>query len=487
MSQLRAVVDIGSNSVRLVVYEGAARAPAPVFNEKALCGLGAGVARTGRLDADARADALATLGRFRRTLDEMEVTDVVAFATAAVREAEDRDDFVAAAADVGFDVQILSGEDEARAAAYGVLCAEPDARGLVGDLGGGSLELVAVESADLGERISLPLGPLRLSSETGGDMKLAEERIAATLAGVSWLSRFDSPTLYTVGGSWRAIARVHMAMADYPLSVLHQYRLSRDEALATCEHIMDLDEEGLRELQGAPRRRLPVLQLAAATLKGVLEASSACASIVSAAGAREGMLFERLSTEERAQDPLIEGARDLARRLSPAPAFGEGAVAATDGLFFEETDMERRARTAACLLADIGALFHPDARAAYAFETALSAPFLGVDHPSRVLIALALYRRHGGRRSPQPDRGALRLLSEKRMDEATRLGLALRFLGATTPKSAASGDIRLTLEGDRLIVSVSESLRPLLDGETSAKRLSALTEHCSATADIVVR
>ncbi|MEL6363337.1 MAG: Ppx/GppA family phosphatase [Pseudomonadota bacterium] len=485
MSQLRAVVDIGSNSVRLVVYEGPARAPAPVYNEKALCGLGAGVAQAGRFDPAARADAVATLARFRATLDQMEVSDIFAFATAATREASDGPAFIAEAADLGFDVRILTGEEEARAAAYGVLCAEPSARGLVGDLGGGSLELVAVEDGGLGERTSLPLGPLRLKAEAGGDLALASKQIAATLAGVDWLGRFDSPTLYTVGGAWRAIARVHMAMADYPLAVLHHYRLSREEALATCDYICDLDAEGLENLPGAPRKRLTALPYAAAALKGVLEASEACASIVSAAGAREGVLYEQLSDADRAKDPLIEGARDLAARLSPNPAFGEGCVAATAGLFFEETPAEARVRRATCLLADIGALFHPDARADQAFETALSAPFLGLDHPERVSIALSLFRRHAGRRAAPTGFAALRLLGEGESDRAARLGLALRLLGVLAPKSAAAGEVRLVLENDRLTIAAPERFRPMFSGETAEKRIGALAEQCAATSEIV--
>jgi len=482
MSRLRSVVDIGSNSVRLVTYDGPARAPFPIVNDKSLCGLGAGVARTGRLDPGAKAEALQTLARFRLQIDEMGVHETIAFATAAIREAEDGAEFVAAARDAGFNVEILSGEDEARAAAFGVLSAEPFAAGLVGDLGGGSLELIAVEAGEIGARTSLKLGALRLQEECAGDMAAVERRIAEDLASVEWLGGLASPTLYTVGGAWRAIARAHMAMADYPLSVLHHYTLTRDEALATCDHVIDLTEDELRELPGVPRKRAPILAYAAAALKGVIEASSACASIVSAAGAREGVLYERLTAAERAEDPLIEGARHLAGRLSPAPAFGEACVAAVSGLFPDETRDERRSRIAATLMADVGALFHPDARAAFAFETAIAAPFMGVGHAERVFIALALYRRHGGRRAGTPDRGALSLLPERRAADATRLGLALRLLGVVAPKSAAARDVRLSLADGRLTVSAPGHLASAFGGETAKKRLASLAEACEADA-----
>ena len=142
-----AIVDIGSNSVRLVAFDNLDRSPIPAFNEKSLCALGNGVFSTGRLSKNGMEKALSALKRFRVLIDIMGITDVHVIATAAARDATNGPEFLSAAQDAlgGAEVKLLSGQREAQLSAFGVLSGVHNPDGVVGDLGGGSLELIDVK------------------------------------------------------------------------------------------------------------------------------------------------------------------------------------------------------------------------------------------------------------------------------------------------------------------------------------------------------
>lgn len=482
-----AVVDIGSNSIRLVIFDGPRRAPAPICNEKALCGLGRDMTPDGALNPAAVEYALATLRRFRRLLAAHGEPPTTTIATAAVREAKDGKAFVAAARALGFDVRVIDGAEEARLAALGVVSCEPGATGLVGDMGGGSLELIAVEGGEIRESASLSIGPLRLMQQTGGKVAAAEAIIARALDGVGWLkrdglkngSRFG--VLFSVGGAWRAVARIHMRLRGYPLSVLHHYELSDDDAIGICDLVSKQSRRSLEEIPGIPRRRIDTLPYAALVLKAVLKRSGARRVMVSAGGVREGVLYDRLGAEERREDPLLAGCRFFASRLAPEPAMGEAVFQFTDGLFADETPQQRRLRLATCLLCDIGAYFHPDLRAAQAFDLAARAPFYGVTHQERAAMALSLYCRHDGRMPTAPDEQALDLLSEDERIRALRLGLALRLAGAFAPKAPeALAGCSVRMENGALVFRAPQSVSELMF-ELPKRRHAALAAACGAS------
>ena len=430
----RAVVDIGSNSVRLVVYEGPARAPLPICNEKALCGLGRGLGDGARLNKEAVKEALQTLTRFRQLIDAYANPPTYVIATAAVRSASDGDEFVRAVEALGFSVRILTGEEEAHYAAEGVLSFSPHAAGLVGDMGGGSLELTQLARSKQDKKISLPLGPLRLMENYGDDIKQVEKAVLKSFEKVSWLKPGQTKTLYAVGGGWRAIARLHMGLRRYPLSVLHHYTLSALEARKICALIEQQSRRSLEELPGIPRRRLDTLPYAGLVMDKLLEYLGVESVQVSAGGVREGMLFSELDEETRAQDPLLMIARFFAERFSPEPDYGTHAIALTDTLFPKESKSRARLRKMICVMMDIGSYFHPDHRGAQAFDMILRAPTVGLSHEERLIAARALYRRYEGRRGASPNDQAIALLSWDDQQYGLILGLALRFASALAPK-----------------------------------------------------
>lgn len=478
----QAVVDIGSNSIRLVIYDGPARAPAPICNEKALCGLGRDMGADGKLNPAAVDYALATLARFRRLIEAHGEPPTTTFATAAAREAADGPEFVARVRALGFDVRVIDGVEEASLAALGVVSYEPGATGIVGDMGGGSLELIAVAGGFVEDNVSLSIGPLRLMQQAGGKIADADPIVARALDGVGWASPGRFETLYAVGGAWRAIARIHMRLKSYPLSVLHHYELTKEEGVEVCDLLVKQSRRSLEEIPGIPRRRIDTLPYAALVMRAVLLKTKVQRIVVSAGGVREGVLFNNLGAEERLEDPLFAGARFFADRLAPEPRVGDAVAALTQTLFADETPGQKRLRIATCILSDIGAFFHPDLRAAQAFDTALRAPFYGVTHNERIAIALSLYCRHDGRKPTLPDEQALALLSPEEQQRAIRLGLALRFAGALAPKApdAIAGCGLANVDG-RIVFRAPEAVRELM-GELPRKRLESLAISFEAVA-----
>lgn len=481
-NQRRAVVDIGSNSVRLVVYDGPARAPLSICNEKALCGLGRDMTPEGGLNPAAVEDALATLRRFRHVLDELGRPPVTAIATAAVREATDGSRFIEAAQTIGFDVDVISGGEEGELAALGVVSVEPGATGIVGDMGGGSLELSVLDKGEPGECLSLPVGPLSLMRASKGDARIAARLIEDHLETVPFLKKGSFDTLYAVGGAWRAVARIHMSVKNYPLPVLHHYELTPAQAIEVCDLIARQSRKSLEEIPGIPRRRIDTLPLASTVLKSVITRMKAKRVCMSSGGIREGLLYRQLSPEERRRDPFFEACRFYAARLAPEPNFGEKAFQMIEPLFTRDHPEGARKRLGAALLCDIGAYFHPDLRGRHAFDTALRAPFASVTHEERLWMALALFRRHQGRSAAPPNEAAMALLSEEAQLRATRFGLALRFAAAIAPKAPAA------LEGCRLearegeLVFIAPSDRQALMGETPRRRFVSLAAAFDAIA-----
>ncbi|MBT8473247.1 MAG: Ppx/GppA family phosphatase [Marinicaulis sp.] len=469
----RAVVDIGSNSVRLVIYDGFLRAPMPICNEKALCGLGRDLNADGSLNPDAVKAALETLTRFRRILKVHGDPTTTAIATSAVREAKDGKKFVSAVRKIGIDVSVISGAEEAELAALGVLSYEPGATGIAGDLGGGSLELISLKDGEMGDTVSLKIGPLTLMQATNNNLKEASKVIDDELAKVSFLGKKSLTTLYAVGGAWRALAKIQMQLRRYPLSVLHHFELSDYDALEVCNLIAGLSRRSLEEIPGIPRRRIDTLPYAAVVLRKLIEHMSAESVMVSAGGIREGLLFRDLDNETKKHDPFLDACRFYARRLAPAPDYGRAALKVVSPLFKDAKEYERL-RLATTSLMDIGAFFHPDLRGRFAFDTAMWAPFVGVSHKERIWTALALFRRYSQRPvEPQHDQ-VISILTWDEQNAAMQMGLALRFVATFSPKvSAPLKGCKLSLSGGKLTFQAPENRREMM-GESPRKRLALL-------------
>src|ERR1700761_3181662 len=389
-----AVVDIGSNSVRLVGYEGLTRSPTEIFNEKALCGLGREVQSTRLLAAEAVQHALATLKRFRALCDTMGVKKTLAIATAACRDAKNGPAFIKLAQrTIGAEIDVLSGGREAELTALGVISGVHRADGLVGDLGGGSLELVDVHGTRARHGLTRPLGGLALADISARSLKKAEKFVKKTLAPLPVLKACHGRRFYAVGGTWRSLARLHMWQTGYPLHVMHGYAIDADEALEFARLLHRVDIETVSNIEIIASARRPLLPYAALVLEYILRVGKPRQVVFSALGVREGLLYSLLKAREQEKDPLIEAARNLNRLRSRSPRHGEELIEWTDRFMassgLDENAEERRLRHAACLLADIGWRAHPDYRGEQSLNVIAHGGFTGGDQPGRFNFGLA--------------------------------------------------------------------------------------------------
>ncbi len=461
-----AIVDIGSNSVRLVSYESHSRAPTPTFNEKALCGLGRGVATTGLLREDAVAKALAALQRFRVLCDTMRITDVRSLATAAVREAANGPQFLQLAERaIGGKIELLSGPQEARLSALGVVSSIHNADGVAGDLGGGSLELTDVKKGDATSGVTLPLGGLSLMDLSERSPKKAAKIVRETLSSVKLLRGLAGRTFYAVGGTWRALARLHMRQRQYTMNVMHNYVIPSRDALEFARLVERIEAEALLSIESVSSARRPLLAYGAAVLEEIIRQANPKEIVISALGVREGLLYSQLSRERQAEDPLIVSASEFNRLRSRAPAHGEELFAWTSRLIasthLEEDEEDRRLRRAACLLSDISWRAHPDNRGVQAYDLVANAAFIGVDHPSRAFLALAAAYRHLSNEdfvSPQ----SRTLVTARQLDRARILGAAMRV--AYNISAAMPGVLpraAMICDKGRVILNLPADLAPL--------------------------
>ncbi|MCW8971353.1 MAG: Ppx/GppA family phosphatase, partial [Rhodospirillales bacterium] len=312
-----AVIDIGSNTVRLVVFDGPARVPIPMFNEKVACGLGRGLDRTGRLSQQGIAAAKGTLIRFKRLTEVMGLSRVDLLATAAVREASDGAEFAAWVGELfGIPVQILPGADEAKLSALGILCGFPRAHGLVGDLGGGSLDFVRLNQGVFGEVATLPLGHLRTHEHSGGRRDRARKYITKQLETLDWISKLSGETLYAVGGSWRSVARIFIEQGNYPLHILDSYTISSKQAEGTLDLISGLSRTSLESIKGLPKRRLGTLPMAALVMREVLRVAKPRQIVFCSYGMREGQFLKNLPGNLQTEDPLIASCERVSEKGS---------------------------------------------------------------------------------------------------------------------------------------------------------------------------
>lgn len=466
-----AIVDIGSNSVRLVVYSGAKRIPSIIFNEKVMAGLGRDLAETGALGEAAQEKALTSLRRFRLLVDQMGVARTRAVATAAVREASNGAQFLDRVRALGFDPRVLSGKEEAQAAGLGVISANPAADGIVGDLGGGSLELIEVAGGKAGRAVSLPLGVFRLGeaarSKNGLGRKVAKAAAEAGLAGAC-----DGRPFYLVGGSWRALARIDMALIDHPLPITHQHAMAPGRPRELRGALRNIGKDMLRRLPSVSSARIPTLPAANELLEALVEALRPSSLVVSSFGIREGLLYSDLAPQEKALDPLIEAAREVGTGLGRFAQHG-GLLDAWIAPVLDDPAPAARLRLAACHLADIAWAAHPDFRAERGIDMALHGNWVAIDAPGRVMIAQALFSSFGGGREiPYADVAAL--CTPEQLRQASIWGYAMR-LGQRLSGGVAAGLERSRLSrGDGVLrLSVDPGDAALL-GDAVERRLKNL-------------
>ncbi|MGI6852690.1 exopolyphosphatase [Mesorhizobium sp. 1B3] len=486
------VIDIGSNSIRLVIYEGIARSPTILFNEKMLAGLGRGIVTTGKLDPEAVKRAVEEFRRFRALSEQAGAEQLYVIATAAAREAQNGMDFIHRAEEIlGTEIRVLSGREEAFYSALGVISGFHPASGIAGDLGGGSLELVDIDGEVIGDGITLPLGGLRLQDMSKNSPAMASRIARKELTRAKLLKGGEGRPFYAVGGTWRNLARLHMSAIDYPLAVMHHYEMDVEKSADFLKQVARGEIEKMTGIERVSKSRRALLPYGAAVLQEIIAAQKPSKIIISALGVREGFLFSLLPRQEQLKDPLISASEELAvlraRSATHAHELAEWTGTTFQAFGISETEDEARYRRAACLLADIGWRAHPEYRGTQSLNIIAHASFIGVDHPGRAFIALANLFRHEGvfddAISPQ-----MRMLATPRYVERARLlGAVLRVAYLF---SASMPGVIPTLKwqerpGGGLALVIPKA-HAGLNGERPAGRLAQLAKLTGRSLELVV-
>ena len=405
--------------------------PIPIFNEKAMCELGAELKETGKLSETGRISAIVNIARFTEIAAEMGLSDLRVVATAAVRDASNGPDFVTELENrFGIKVEVLSGDDEARISAQGVISAFPDADGVMGDLGGGSLELVDISAGEPQRYTPMPLGLLRLGALTDGEHLAARARIDEELGKLDWLERLTDRPIYAVGGSWRSLARAHMTDSNYPLQVIHGYEMGREDSLDYLERVCGHQLGGAGRLEGVSSRRRSSMSMAALILSRVMRLGGASGLKFSAFGLREGCLFDQLPAAEKVNDPLLASCSAIAGKTGRFPLAWELVERWILGFSPDLAPRDARLASVVAMLSDFAWSEHPRYRAEHAFLKVLRLPVVGIGHEDRAFVALAILARYQGHLKLPAAAAVSALMPEERRRDALKIGLALR-LGLT--------------------------------------------------------
>lgn len=475
-----AVLDVGSNSVRLVVFDGAARSPSYFYNEKLMCRLGEGLSTTGHLNPDGKERAISAIRRFKFLTKSMGINEVTAVATAAVRNAKDGLEFCQQVFEqTGQNIWVIDGTEEAQLAAQGVLLGWPGSYGLVCDLGGLSMELAEINHGLVGSTITSDLGPLKLKELEGGSA-VRQAYIRKTMRRLADDMGPQQNRLFLVGGSWRALARVDMQRTDYPLRVLHEYRMGRSSVIKTLAFLEEVGLEALQELCGISQSRMSLLPYAGEVLRELLEVFEPKDIAISSYGLREGLLYQQMSDDIRARDPLIEACKISEIKDARVPGMGKSIYKFTRPLFSDASPDLLRIIRAACLLHDVSWRAHPDYRAQVCFDNATRANLGGLKHSERMFLAIALMHRYTNKRDDDFFSWMFRIVNGDEVKSAEILGKAMR-LGAMLWVSADVHQAELRWnERTRYLQLLLPGAASALYGEVAEVRLQSLASALKA-------
>ncbi|MFC3713697.1 exopolyphosphatase [Sphingoaurantiacus capsulatus] len=474
---LTGIIDIGSNSIRLVVYRGRHRTPPILFNEKVMAGLGRGVAASGRISDEGLAVAEEAIARFALLCEDMGVHQLRAVATAAVREASNSKQFLSRIRkSCGLEIEVISGEAEARYAALGVLAGMPGADGVVGDLGGGSLELIRIADGRTHERVSLPIGSLKLDAVRKKGPRALTAFVKKALAKVEWAAEGKGKPFYMVGGSWRALAQLHMFLTEHPLPVVHQYAMTPATADRLVRAVTQMQTKTLKMVPNISSSRVPSLPGAAVLLRAVTQKLGSSKLVASAYGLREGLLFDTLPPDIKAQDPLVAAARAEGERQGRFPEHGDIFMEWMNGLFEPETAADKRLRHVACLLSDVAWRAHPDFRAERAVDVALHGNWTAITTDERAMLAASLFACFGGSAQHPIVQLLHHLADAESLRRAWLWGLALRLGQRLSGGTAEALEYsHLYRRGGDLVLTLNPH-HAALYGDTVARRLKSLAQ-----------
>ena len=346
-----------------------------------------------------------------------------------------------------------------------MLCGIHAPDGVVGDMGGGSLELIDVKGERIGTGTSLPLGGLALMDASSRSPKAAVKIVREALARCDALDALQGRTFYAVGGTWRSLAKLHMGQRNYQLMVMHGYSIPAREAADLAGLVERVDTNSFLAIESVNAQRRPLLAYGAVVLDELIRRAKPKDVVISTYGVREGLLYEALGQARRGDDPLIVAAQKMNRLLARAPAYSDELIEWTHGFLVSaglpETVDERRLREAACYLSEINWRAHPDYRGIHSLNLVSSAILPGVDHVGRSFLSLVATLRYVGL-DDEIAQQIRSLMPQKMIERAAVVGAILRVasvLSAGMP--GVLGEAPLAVTKTKLVLTLPARLADL--------------------------
>ena len=457
-----AVIDVGSNTARLVLFDTTASGGLrSVFESKEVPRLIQGVRRDGSLTADAIDRGVAAMRRFARQLEASGRPTTVAVATSAVRDAPNGEKFLSRVrSETGLEIRTLSGSEEARYAYLGVAAAWQLDNDLVVDLGGGSLQAASTRDGQLSRVVSLPLGALRVTQRfllhdppKARELDALREHVRDEFAGLPALHR--ETRLFGIGGTIRCLARVLIEIEEYPLSLVHGYTIRARQLPELEEVLAGIPNRRRREIAGISSHRADVIVAGIITVEELLRATGQKSLIVSGTGIREGIALETIgaslpaSTETLTYRSVTAAARAFGFSLSHGEEVRRVATQLFDLLARRRgfRGEDRAALQVAAWMHDVGSVVEIWRHPRHSSYILRHAAILGLSHREILLGALAAYL-HEGDPMPEAWRDAWRpILKAEDLERVRELGTILYFAetldGAQVSLRIARGSNRL--------------------------------------------
>lgn len=460
-----AVIDLGSNSIRIVLYE---LGPRGIYRElddlKQVVRLNNYLDSRHVLSEEGIARTVRTIGEFKLLCDAYHVTQIIGVATQSVRVAVNRSVLLERIWNhTGIAFQVITGEEEAQFGYLAAVNTLPYDTGMTVDIGGASTEITYFTKRQLRFRVSIPYGAMSLTQQylqhdrvTAKDRQALEGAIRKELDRLLWTIDAQGPVI-GIGGTARALARMHQRRTDYPLKTLHGYPMSSADVSTVLDMVRSTPVHKRHDISGLSRDRADIIEAGITIVDQLMKRAAARAFVLSTKGIRDGVLLERVLGRrdlERWPDMLGNSIDYLMEHfhLNRDHAFHVWRM--VDQLFSEMTEHQwmngtfHRPLKAAALLHDLGSSISIYNTSSHTFYLLLQVPMFGLSHRERIIAAaIAAFK------SPKQIGSLLRpyqtLLNADEITAIHQLGVLLGLVRSLdrTHRGAVTR-LRLTAEGE---------------------------------------
>lgn len=314
MNNKIAIIDIGSNSVRLLLAEIGEGNSIRIINElKEYVRLGDGLDKNDMLSKEKIELGIKTLSTYKNICDSFKISEITAVATEAVRRAKNRDDFLMRAKnELNLEITVLSGKEEAYYDYFSVINTINIKDALIMDIGGASTEIMLVKNRKLIESISFPFGAITLTEHFNIDDVLNENTekklisfLKENLNTLDWLKSSQELPLIGIGGSIRTAAKIHKKSISYPLNLIHNYELQSSDVKKIYDTVKSKNSKERKKIKGLSSDRADIFVGAAALLCTILDLCSIRNIIISRNGIREGLLYSHICKDKKPIDNIL--------------------------------------------------------------------------------------------------------------------------------------------------------------------------------------